>query len=195
MSKPIRALIVDDEALSRERIRTLLVRAENVEVVGECSDGLQAVRAIEMESPDLVFLDVRMPELSGLAVMEAIDRERYPQVVFVTAYDSYMERAFELHALDYLRKPYTDGRFFDALSHARRRIEEQRGYEDTHRGVLGLLSELRRRADHRSDRLVLRDREKGHFQVIRAQDIDWIEAHDRQVHVHVGKQRYPWHKR
>jgi two-component system LytT family response regulator len=194
MSKPIRALIVDDEALSRERIRTLLARTDDVEVIGECANGVEAVEAIESESPDLVFLDVRMPELNGLAVVEAIDGKRCPQVVFVTAYDIYMERAFEVHALDYLRKPFTDARFFDTLAHARRRIEEQRGYEDTYNRVLSMLGELRQRADRGSDRVVIRDREKGLYRVIRTQDVDWIDAHEKQVRVHVGKATYLWHK-
>jgi two-component system LytT family response regulator len=194
MSKPIRALIVDDEALSRERIRALLAQAEKVEVIAECSNGLQAVEVIESESPDLVFLDVRMPELNGLNVLEAINCDRCPQVIFVTAYDIYMERAFEVHALDYLRKPYTDARFFAALSHARQRIEEQRGYEAAYRSALSILGELRERADRGSERVFVRERQKGIYRVVPTQDIDWIEAHERYARVHVGKEALLWTK-
>lgn len=194
MSEAIRVLIVDDEWLSRERIHALLASAEDVEVIGECSDGIQAVEAIESASPDLVFLDVHMPELNGLAVVEAIDRDHCPQVVFVTAYDTYMERAFEVHALDYLRKPFTDARFYDALAHARQRIEERRGYEDAHAGVLSILAKLREGAEGGSDRLVIREAQRGVYRVIRTREIDWIEAHEKQVRVHVGKEAYLWHK-
>jgi two-component system LytT family response regulator len=194
MSTPIRVLIVDDEALSRERIRLLLDGAENVQVIGECSNGIEAVEAIEATSPDLVFLDVRMPELNGLNVVEALDCERYPQVVFVTAYDTYMERAFEVHALDYLRKPFTDARFHHALSHARQRIAEQRGYEDAYRGILSILGNLRQSADSGSARVFVRNRETGVYRVVPTVEIDWIEAHERMVRVHTGKHTLLWSK-
>lgn len=140
---PVRTLIVDNEDLSRERVRSLLARDERVEVVGECANGVDALHVIEKEAPDLVFLDIEMPEQSGLEMLEAIAPERYPQIVFVTAYDEYWQRAFEVHALDYLRKPFTDERFYDALAHACRRVEERLGHVRTRESVLAMLAHLR----------------------------------------------------
>ncbi len=98
MDRSIRVLIVDDEVLGRERIHFLLTQSEGVEVIGECHDGVEALEVIQRRSPDVVFLDVQMPELSGLDVVAALAPEQCPQVVFVTAYDAYMQRAFEVHA-------------------------------------------------------------------------------------------------
>ena len=115
----IRALIVDDEPLARERLRTLLVEEEDVEVVGESPDGRTAVRAIETLRPDVVFLDVQMPEMDGFAVLQALPPKSVPRVIFVTAYDKYALEAFDVHALDYLLKPFDRERFRRALGRAR----------------------------------------------------------------------------
>jgi two-component system, LytTR family, response regulator len=187
---PVRTLIVDDERLSRDRIRALLEQRSDVEVVGECADGLAALHAIDANPPDLVFLDVEMPELTGLAVLEAIEAERCPQVVFVTAHDQYLQRAFEVHALDYLRKPFTDQRFYDALEHACRRVQERLERALTHESVRTLLAELRQQSNQIRDRIIVQDKERGAFHVVRAHDIDWIEANDGGVRIHVGKQEY-----
>lgn len=184
---PLRVLIADDEALSRERVRSLLLRTGDVEIVGEFSDGVQASRAIRVDPPDLALLDVEMPEMSGLNVVEALEPERCPQVVFITAHDRCLQRAFEVHAIDYLRKPFTDARFYDALRHARRRVEERRGSAEAHRGVLSLLAELRQRTEHDHDRVVIREKESGAYQIIRADTIDWIEVRDGTVLVHAGR--------
>ena len=187
----VRVLVVDDEPHGRDRVRSLLEDRENVELIAECENGLEAVRAIEAHAPDLVFLDVEMPELNGLAVVEAIDPARCPQVVFVTAHDQYLQRAFEVHAVDYICKPFTDARFEDALRHACRRVEERLGYARTHQGVLALLSDLRQGSGQGRDRLVVHQKKRGLYQVVRARDIDWIEAKDGGVLVHVGKEAYP----
>lgn len=194
MSEPLRILIVDDEPLSRERIARLLAREADVEVVGERADGIGALGAIEALGPDLVFLDVRMPELDGLGVVEALEGAPGPQIVFVTAHDEYMERAFAAHALDYLRKPFTDVRFFDALEHARRRIEERRGYEATRAGVLSILQSVRGSAFAARERLVIRRADGGSYRAIRPRDIEWIEAHERRVrvHLHPGREMVLW---
>lgn len=186
----VRVLVVDDEPPSRERVRSLLEGRENVDVIGECENGIDAVRAIEAHTPDLVFLDVEMPELNGLAVVEAIDPDRCPHVVFVTAHDKYLQSAFELHAVDYLCKPFTDARFEDSLRHACRRVEERRGYAHTHQGVLALLADLRQRSGQRRDRLVVHQKERGAYHVVRARDIEWVEAKNGGVLVHVGKEAY-----
>src|SRR5262249_53415620 len=117
----LRTLIVDDEPLARRRLRRLLRAAPCVELVGECGDGVAAVEAVERERPDLLLLEVQMPELDGFGVLEALSPARRPVTVFVTAYDSYAIRAFEVHALDYLLKPIDEGRLLEAVG----RAEEQ----------------------------------------------------------------------
>ncbi len=183
----LRVLVADDDPLGRERVRSLLATQPNVEIVRECANGLEAVNAIRDEAPDLAFLDVVMPGLDGLAVVESIDPAVCPQVVFVTAHDRFLQRAFEVHAIDYLRKPFTDSRFNDALAHARRRVEERLGFADAHRGVLALLADLRQRSHEGRDRLVVRDRERDLYAVVHARDIDWIEAHAGGILIHSGK--------
>jgi two-component system, LytTR family, response regulator len=121
-SPPIRVLIVDDEPLAREGIRLRLTDEPDVEIVGECGDGPEAVRLIRALAPDLVFLDVQMPGLDGFGVVDAVGVEAMPTVVFVTAFDRFALRAFEAHALDYLLKPLDEKRFADALSRARSRL-------------------------------------------------------------------------
>jgi two-component system, LytTR family, response regulator len=193
MQEPIRVLIVDDERLGRERVRELLAKETDVELVGECCNGLQAVAAIEANAPDVVFLDVQMPELDGFGVVEALGPERCPHIVFVTAYGEYMERAFEVHAIDYLRKPYVNERFHAAFRYVRERVEERRGREaDSGAGLFARLHELLEHSGRRADRLVIRDKEKGDFRVIRAQEVEYIEAADGHVRVHLGKSVVPW---
>src|SRR5260370_4636543 len=122
-----RTLIVDDEELARERLRQLLANQPEIELVGECADGREAVAAIKEKSPDLVFLDIQMPELDGFAVLEAVNVEPMPVIVFVTAYDKFALRAFEVHAVDYLLKPFDRERFESAL---RRALDQVRHRED-----------------------------------------------------------------
>jgi two-component system LytT family response regulator len=166
----IRALIVDDEALARERVRTLLAGSANVEVVGECSGGRQAIDAIIEHQPDLVFLDVQMPDIDGFEVLEAVAHEWLPAVVFVTAYDEYALKAFDVHAIDYLLKPIEPERFRTALARA------------TSRGLLSLLDE------RPIDRLVIRTR--GKVLLLKPSDIDWIEADGKHARLHAGKETH-----
>ena len=125
-SAPIRALIADDEALARKFIRRMLTDDRDVQIVGECSNGKETVAMIRKERPDIVFLDVQMPEMDGLAVLESIGIERLPEIIFTTAYEQYAIRAFELHALDYLLKPFDQARFKDAIKHAKERFRSSR---------------------------------------------------------------------
>src|SRR5262245_48515982 len=115
----IRTLIVDDEPLARQRLRNLLQRDADIEIIGECADGRQAVATVEELRPDLLFLDVQMPLLDGFGVLEALGVEQLPAVIFVTAHDRYALRAFEVHALDYLLKPFDRDRFHKALQRAK----------------------------------------------------------------------------
>src|SRR5262245_1513840 len=118
----IRALIVDDEPLARRRIKSLLAHESNVDVIGECSDGFKAVSSISELTPDLVFLDVQMPAMDGFDVIKTIGPERMPTVIFVTAYDQYALKAFEVNAIDYLLKPFDRRRFQKTLERARTMI-------------------------------------------------------------------------
>src|ERR1043165_8892254 len=182
----IRALIVDDEALARERIRTLLAGREDLTVVGECAGGPQAVAAIESDAPDLVFLDVQMPDLDGFGVLEVLGAERLPAVVFVTAYDEYALRAFEVHALDYLLKPIEPGRFAAAVDHAVQalRLRSRPEGEGDHR-LRDLLDALGERA-RGEDRLVVRS--GGRIFFLRPAEIDWVEADGKYARLHAGKE-------
>ena len=125
-SQKIRALVVDDEPVARDRVVRLLQQQSDIELVGQCSNGLETVTAIERLSPDLVFLDVQMPEMDGFEVVKALDARHVPAVVFVTAYDEYALRAFEVHALDYLLKPFSSMRFRATLAHARDQLHRRR---------------------------------------------------------------------
>lgn len=187
---PVCTLIVDDEDLSRERVRSLLARDERVEVVGECANGVEALHVIEKEAPDLVFLDIEMPEQSGFEMLEAIAPERYPQIVFVTAYDEYWQRAFEVHALDYLRKPFTDERFYDALAHACRRVEERLGHVRTRQSVLAMLAQLRQESSDGQDRVVVHGKERGVFHIVHTRDIESIEVKEGDVFIHAGRETH-----
>src|SRR5215510_10777208 len=121
--KPIRTLIVDDEVLARRRIRNLLRGRVEFAVIGECANGREALSAIRRHAPDLVFLDVQMPDLDGFGVLEELTASQLPVIIFVTAYDQYAVRAFEFHALDYLLKPFDDERFEKTLEWARTQIQ------------------------------------------------------------------------
>ncbi len=118
---PIRVLLSDDEALARERLRRLLEEEPDLEIVAECGDGKSAIALIKREKPDLVFLDIQMPEVDGFGVVSAL-KEQMPLTIFVTAYDRYAMKAFEVHALDYLLKPVGKERLAEALDHARKQI-------------------------------------------------------------------------
>jgi DNA-binding LytR/AlgR family response regulator len=138
----IRALVVDDEPIARERVLSLLQQEEDVEVVAECGDGPQAVSAIQHHTPDLIFLDVQMPGLDAFGVIQAIGAERMPTVIFITAYDEYALRAFEVHALDYLLKPFGRERFRETLKHARASLERRRA-GDLGRRLLALVNDIK----------------------------------------------------
>lgn len=182
----IRAVIVDDEPLARRRIRSLLVEAEDVEVIAECANGKEAIQAIEESPPDLLFLDIQMPEVDGFDVLQAIGVGHVPVVIFVTAYDHFALRAFEAHALDYLLKPFDDERFEAALQRACERIRQQQG-SDLDRGLRALLEEVRGDRGY-LQRLVV---PTGHRRVfIRTEEIDWIEAERNYIRLHVGGRAY-----
>jgi two-component system, LytTR family, response regulator len=179
----VSAVIADDEPLARERIRTLLGRESDVEVVGECADGSTAIEVIQRQQPDLVFLDVQMPEVGGFEVLEAVGAERAPAVIFVTAYDQYAVRAFEVNALDYLLKPFDRERFRKAMARGRAELEGEGG----RRRLMALLEHLR--SDRRVERrLVLKS--GGRISFLRAAEVDWIEAAGNYLRLHAGKESH-----
>ena len=191
VARPITAFIVDDEALAREAVRLRLGSESDIQVIGEADDGPSAVRKIGELRPDLVFLDVQMPEMNGFGVLERIDPGLIPAVVFVTAYDQYALRAFETHALDYLLKPFTAQRFESALDRARVEVAKG-GDEETHRQMLALLRERARARQAPAEqgpkayltRLTVKHDHR--LALIRVEDIDWIESSANYACLHVG---------
>lgn len=178
----IRAVIVDDEPLARRRIRGLLAEADDVDVVAECANGREAIQAIEESPPDLLFLDIQMPEVDGFDVLRAIGVGHVPVVIFVTAYDQFALRAFEAHALDYLLKPFDDERFEAALQRARERIRQQQG-GDLDGRLRALLQEVRGDRGYLR-RLAVPTGPRSVF--VRTEEIDWIEAERNYIRLHVG---------
>jgi two-component system, LytTR family, response regulator len=184
--KPIRALLVDDEPLAREMIREMLKDDPEVEIVGECVNGREAVEAIQEHNPDLIFLDVQMPEIGGFDVLEALKSAVLPHVIFVTAYDQYAVRAFEVHALDYLLKPFDRERFELAWRRAKSHILATRNGEMDQR-ILAILEELKAGSKY-LERLVIKSGGRVFF--LDTDDIDWIEAEGNYVSVHTGKKSH-----
>ena len=184
---PIRALIVDDEPLARERMRSLLASDTDVEVIGEAANGLEAVDAILGQEPDLVFLDVHMPKLDGFEVIQAVGADRMPPVVFVTAYDQHALRAFEVQAIDYLLKPFDGDRFRATLSRVRKQIDVDQG-GDLGRRLLALVDHLKPAESATNNRLVVKS--GGRLFFLRADDVDWVEAAGNYVRLHVGAESH-----
>ena len=190
----IRAIIVDDEGLARDTLELLLKSHEDIQVIRSCENGREAVDAIQAEAPDLVFLDIQMPEINGFEVIEKIGPENMPVVIFVTAYDQYALRAFEAQALDYLLKPFDDDRFEQALERARSLIKQRK--------VGALSAQL---AALVSDQPAIETKEeppetdylervmvkgRGSIYFIKVADIDWIEAAGDYVSLHTGKKTH-----
>ena len=166
----IRTLVVDDEPLARSNLSVLLRADPEVEIVGECGSGMEGLEQIRSQKPDLVFLDVQMPECDGFDVLELLGADLPPAVVFVTAYDQYALRAFEAGALDYLLKPFDNTRFERALGRAKDRIRQSHG------------------GPRKNDRLVIKS--VGQVLFLRFSEIDWIEAADYYACLHVGAQSH-----
>jgi two-component system LytT family response regulator len=182
----LRVIIADDEVLARERIRSLLAREADVEVVAECRDGHETIAAVRRFRPQLLFLDVEMPEVDGFGVLHALGPDNLPVVIFTTAYNQYAVQAFEMHALDYLLKPFTQERFGAALRRARVHLEEDKGHDFAER-LLTLLSDIQREPKA-LDRLVIKS--GGRVIFLKAEEIDWVEAAANYVCLHVGKESH-----
>jgi DNA-binding LytR/AlgR family response regulator len=179
----MRVLIVDDERPARERLWRMLSEIEDLEIVGEAQDGSSAVEMIEALDPDLVLLDIQMPGLDGFGVIEALADP--PQIVFVTAYDEFAIRAFEVCALDYLLKPFRRERLAEAIRRARQVIAGQKGASER---LAPLLEQLTAQGQYLS-RLAVRD--GLNIRILEAAQVDWIDIVEQRVNVHVGDQIYP----
>src|SRR5258708_6045124 len=180
----MRVLIVDDEPLARDRICRLLADESGVEIAGESPDGRAAVADITRLKPDLVFLDVQMPEMDGFAVLEALDRTRMPVVVFVTAFDQFAIKAFEVCALDYLLKPFDRQRFHASLERARAECQRRTSPEFDFDERLGAALERWQARSKCPRRLVIKS--DGRIQFLRVDDIDFVEAQGNYVLLHAG---------
>lgn len=182
----IRVVIVDDEPLARERIRSLLQPVDDIQIVAECGDGLQALKAIEQHAPELVFLDVQMPGMNGFEVLRAIDPQQLPLVIFVTAYDQHALKAFEVHALDYLLKPFKQSRFQQALAHARQTLARQKPGA-VPQELLAFLAQ-NRPEPQRLTRIPVRTGERVQF--VKTADIHYIEAAGNYVILHTARENH-----
>src|SRR5205814_3400549 len=185
----IRVLVVDDEVLAREKITGFLAGEPDVEVVGECGNAKEAIKTAEQLRPDLIFLDVRMGEIDGFGVVEAIQKlelNPFPTVIFTTAYDEYALRAFDAQAFDYLLKPFTRERFQVALQRVRTMIQASKTGELAVR-MASILKDINTNQRY-LDRLVFKDR--GRIIFLRATEIEWIEAEGNYVRIHAGKESH-----
>jgi two-component system LytT family response regulator len=188
-SPSIRVLLVDDEPLARDMLREMLQGDSQVEIVGESCNGREALAAIRAEAPDLIFLDVQMPEVGGFEVLAALKEEKAPYVIFVTAYDQYAVRAFEVQALDYLLKPFDQERFDVSWQRAKVQIARDRngGGGGMDQRILALLEELKAGKSY-LERLVIKA--AGRIYFLETGEIDWIEAEGNYVSVHSGKKSH-----
>lgn len=178
----IRALIVDDEPAARQRIRDLLKSVEDVEVIDECVDGPKAIASISSLKPDLVFLDVQMPYVDGFGVLEALNDDTQPVIIFVTAFDEFALRAFEVNAIDYLLKPYDTQRFTTALDRARKQLSSQSPRERLEK-YGALLLETSRTAKYQR-RIPIHS--SGQINFLRVEDIRWIESAGNYARLHTN---------
>ena len=194
---PITVLVADDEPLARRRLLRLLRAEPGIEVVAECKGGREAVEQILAHAPDLVFLDIQMPDLDGFGVIAEVGAERMPAVVFVTAYDQYALRAFEVHAFDYLLKPFEGERFHAALSRVRGFLSARRrdGYPGEEQLRRLLAEVLGREGDAPAkaaspffERVAVKS--DGGTRILQIADVDWFETDGNYVRVHVGKNTY-----
>jgi two-component system LytT family response regulator len=186
---PLTTLIVDDEPLAREGLRMLLAQDPEIAAIHEAKNGREAVTAIRNANPDLVFLDIQMPEMDGFSVVREVGVEQMPAVVFVTAHDRYAIQAFEVNAIDYLLKPVTEERFAQSLSRAKTRLTAKPS-EDANRQILSLLETIAAPPRHLK-RLAIRSAGKTIF--VDVCDVDWMEAAENYVQLNVGKASHLLH--
>jgi len=178
--------------LARRNVRLLLEKDPQIEIVGECRDGREAVKAIKSLSPDLIFLDIQMPELDGFDVLEQVGPDHIQAIIFVTAFDQYALKAFDVHALDYLLKPFDDERFTNALRRAKAQIEA-REINRLSKRLLALLEEResqRQNSSHRNYLTRLMIKVSGRVVLLKVAEIDFIEADGNYAKLHVGRHKH-----
>lgn len=190
--KPITTVIVDDEPLARRNLRLLLKDDPEIEIAGEANSGREALSLIRKHSPDLVFLDIQMPEMDGFGVLENLDASQLPVIVFVTAFDQYALKAFEFHALDYLLKPFDDARFGKALAQAKLQVE-QRELKDLSSRLVALLENRDKPLEQPArskyvSRLLIKSAGRVFF--LKTDEIDYVQAEDYYVKLHVGRKSH-----
>lgn len=188
VEKTINAIIVDDEVLARQRLINLIQPYNDIKIIAECKNGFEAVEAIERHQPDLVFLDVQMPEMNGFEVLSALNSADLPVVIFVTAFDDFAVRAFEINALDYLLKPFDRERFDAALIRARAEIERERGGDASRRLISLLQQNSTNKTPQYVERIWVKKGESYLF--LRTEEIDWIAAEANYIRIHVGEESY-----
>ena len=193
MAERIKTVIVDDEPLARRNLRLLLERDPQIEIVDECRNGPEAVRAIQNLTPDLIFLDIQMPEMDGFDVLEKVDAEQILSIIFVTAFDQYALKAFEVHALDYLLKPFDDARFQKALQNAKAQIEK-REINKLGTKLLALLEDrMQNRQMHSQEKTYLTRlmiKLANRVILLSVNEVDWIEADGNYAKLHVGRKAH-----
>lgn len=191
----IRAIIVDDEALAREGVRLQLKKEPDIQIIGEASDGIAAIKAIKELTPDVVFLDIQMPRCDGFEVLKRVGSEHLPYVVFVTAHNDYALKAFDTNAIDYLLKPLSPQRFQATLRRVRLALAKEMALTQAHSKVVDLIysdrgagggPSPRDSAGDNVDRLAVKDR--GRFRIVKTADIDWIDSAANYVQLHSGGQ-------
>jgi two-component system LytT family response regulator len=204
LNRKIRALIVDDESLAREALRVMLNVDPQIEVIAECRNGKEAVRVIREQTPDIVFIDIHMPEMDGFQVVEEIGVKHMPVTVFVTAYDKYALRAFDAHALDYLLKPFDHDRFDNALQRAKTSVLQQKLGEMSE-SLLAVLQDINAKPDKQPsvtdgrqtdkvagkepiDRVVVKS--GGRIYFLKIDEIDWVEGAGDYLSLHAGSQSH-----
>lgn len=186
MAHKIRTLVVDDEPLACKRLEKLLQEDKEIELVKLCANGEEAIKEIENEQPDLVFLDIQMPEINGFEVLQNIDPDKTPLIIFVTAYDEYALKAFDVHALDYLMKPFKKERFTESLNRAKTALKQgSRAAINTK--IENLLEYLEPTGEGLSRILV---KSSGRYFFLKTKDIDWIESAGNYVRIHSGGNNY-----
>ena len=191
--RKIRTLVVDDEEIACEGLRMMLEKDPEIELVDICVSGIDAIKKIKLLQPDLLFLDIQMPKVNGFEVLEALTPEERPITVFVTAYDDYALKAFEVNAVDYLLKPFDDARFNQALEKSKEYFRKSKSLELQER-IQQLLNQIRRedteatRVKPYLKRLIIKNNREMVF--VKIEDIDWIEADDYYVRIHAGDKRY-----
>lgn len=193
MSAKIKTLIIDDEPLARRNLRLLLEKDPQIEILDECRNGREAVKAINAMSPDLIFLDIQMPEMDGFDVLERVGSKKVQAIIFVTAFDQYALKAFDVHALDYLLKPFDDERFAHALERAKRQIEA-REIDRLSQRLLALLEgrESERKGSKQQPDYLTRLMVKvaGRVTLLKVEEIDFIEADGNYAKLHVGRKSH-----